>query len=280
MKERLLAFAQSAVRIGWDTEEQGALLDFLFARIAPHDGVAPHRTLQLRAAGNGTSQLLRDGEPIAECVERGALAEAVLGEVCYQLVDRSRGGLVVHGAALSFDAERAVLLPGASGAGKSTLSLWLLARGAQYLSDELAWLPEGQLRLEAFVRPLNLKLGSRALLDQLLAGRGREQVLRWRDGDLVAPEVFSGPRPIARARLARVVFPRFQPGAALALSALTPAQLTKELLGTVANARNLPRHGLPEAARIAREVSGQRLVYGDTRQLPEFEALLRAELGA
>jgi hypothetical protein len=41
------------------------------------------------------------------------------------------------------------------------------------------------------------------------------------------------------------------------------------LIDTVVNARNLPEHGMPELARLARLVPAQQLVYHDFTQLAD-----------
>jgi hypothetical protein len=275
--QRTLSFARSALRLEWQGQVADEIVGFLYRNLVCTQDAEPHRTLRLEALGGDRLTLFRDAERVGEFMELGAAAEALLGESVYHLVDRSSGGLVVHGAALSYDGERALLLPAASGAGKTTLCLWLLAQGARYLTDELVWIPQGGQRLHAFTRPLNLKLGSRAVLDSLLP-QPSPQVLRWAAGDLVDPGAFHARKPLASAELALVVFPRYRQGAEPRLEPLTAGKLTQELLGTVANARNLPRHGLGETARLASCVRGFRLEYGDTAQLPELRARLRALL--
>ena len=57
-----------------------------------------------------------------------------------------------------------LLFPASAGSGKTTLTAWLLGQGYGLLSDELASIGEGG-DLDGFTRPLNIKPGSRTLMD-------------------------------------------------------------------------------------------------------------------
>lgn len=64
--------------------------------------------------------------------------------------------LIVHAAVVAKD-DKAVILPGAPGAGKSTLCAALVCRGWRLLSDEMALINTGDLRITPVPRPIGLK---------------------------------------------------------------------------------------------------------------------------
>ena len=82
-----------------------------------------------------------DGARFYTGASAGAAAAALLDAVVYRLAACSRGGLVMHAAAVARSG-RAMLLPGQTGTGKTTLTAWLLAQGFRYQSDELAFIAE------------------------------------------------------------------------------------------------------------------------------------------
>jgi hypothetical protein len=276
---RVLRFAGSAVRVTARGERALEVVRFLYQHVVDEGDAEPHVTLALDEDAQGFC-LRRDGELVARRSEQAAAAEALLGESVYHLVDRSRGGLVLHAAAVSLDGRRAIVMPGTSGAGKTTLTAWLVARGAHYLSDELVWLPEAEDDVRAFTRLLNLKLGARPVLQSLLREGGHAQVWSWQGGDLVDPAALHAGATLSRAAPGLLLFPTFAADAAFELVALTRAQASHALLGFTANARNLARHGLGEAARLARLAPAFRLTYGGVDQLPDLERFLHTALAS
>lgn len=73
---------------------------------------------------------------------------------------RTRGScLALHGAGATIGG-RTVLLVGSSGAGKSSTCLSLALRGARYLGDEVIFVREDDLVIEAFPKAITLKRGS------------------------------------------------------------------------------------------------------------------------
>jgi hypothetical protein len=71
----------------------------------------------------------------------------------YSLLDRMEDFFIVHGASLA-DQDQGLIMAAPSGRGKSTLTLELLARGKNFLSDELALISVRDGRLQAFPRAL------------------------------------------------------------------------------------------------------------------------------
>ncbi len=101
--------------------------------------------------------------------------------------------------------------------------------------------------------------------------------------DLVSPDglrpaqkqtsiVFKTVEAVSSLRL--IVFPRYRPAGEFSLTPLSGAQAAKNLLEGLVNARNLPEHGLPEVARLARLVPAYQMTYSVFAQIgSRLEAL-------
>lgn len=279
MNSRLIGFANSLVQVDYAGPGSEALMQFLFGRLPPAEG-EPQAVLRLTAEPPDLWQVAEAGQVLCEGALAATAAEALQARVAAVLAAHSRGGLALHAAAVAWRGA-GLLLPGAMRSGKSTLTAWLLTRGAQYLTDELVFIPTGTTQLHGFTRPLHLKPGARPALATLIdLEAALSRGLRQPASDLLPPEVFSALDPLAEAPLKQLIFPQFQAESALRLEPLTPAQAGLALVQSLVNARNLPEHGLPEVARLARAVPAYRLGYGGFAQLPAALAdLLPAEAG-
>jgi hypothetical protein len=266
MERIVIHFAGSAVAVEYAGQAVARLVEFIF-RHAPRAGEdAPHVTYRALETGDGLA-LYREGDPLYAGRSGGALAELLMGGVCHDLADGSRGGLLFHAAALAWQGE-GVLLPGAIGAGKSTLVAWLAARGFTYLTDEMVYVPQGADAFHAFTRPLNLKVGSLPVLASVLDLESRpDAVLEHPAGVLIAPALFGAPasRPVYPLR--RILFPRYRPQGEFELRPLSGAQAGKGLMECLVNARNLPGRGFREVARLARVVPAWQMEYSHFEQI-------------
>ena len=123
------------------------------------------------------------------------------------LFDRTENYFIVHGAALA-DQDRGLIVAAPSGMGKSTLTLELLARGKNFLSDELALISVRDGWLQAFPRALAV---SRENLKNVLARRGEKSgsskpALQYQGRVMFDVEdVFPG-QVAAHCRLQKIVF--------------------------------------------------------------------------
>jgi hypothetical protein len=210
--------------------------------------------------------------------DEATLAEMLLGETGYKLADKSQGGLLFHAGALAWKG-KGLLLPGSIGAGKTTLTAWLALKaieGVEYLSDEMVFFPTGSDAMQTYTRPLNLKSPSRAVLKDLFDFEGHaERILSTDYGDLIAPELvsFAGPRDETPVSL--IIFPRYEAGCEALFQPLSKAQAGLALMECLVNARNLPGHGFPEIARLARMAPAYKMRYAHFGQVGErIERLL------
>jgi hypothetical protein len=281
LAQRSVAFAGSTVALEYGGGPAAALVDFLLADVAagPERGAGgPQWILRLVAPelpGDLAPVQGWEGPPGEGLQALGAQTpEAVLGRLCYQLAWWSDRGLVFHAAAVCRRG-RGLLLPGAIGAGKTTLAAWLAAQGCAYMSDELVCVQvgenEGETVCQAFTRPLNLRAGGLAALRAALpgvlpaGGPGEANVL-------LPPAHFGAVRPQSTAPLGAVIFPDYSPGAALSFVQLAPAAAGLGLMQCLINGRNLPQHGFPAVARLARRVGAWQLTYGSFAQLEAWLA--------
>lgn len=197
----------------------------------------------------------------------GTAAAMLLDCIVHDLVDDCLVGPVYHAAAVSYRG-RGILMPGMSGAGKTTLSAWLAGKGWDYLSDEIACVERGSMKMEAFYRSLHLRTPIAAPLRQLIPaacagpgpGNGRG-IYRSAQG-LILP--IDHVHPANRYHLPRVrliVFPRYLPGAGGECPRLSPARACSRLMACAVNVRNLPDHGLDAVAELARRVPAYALIY-------------------
>ncbi len=98
--------------------------------------------------------------------------EQAYGAIFRALLDRVRGWLLLHAAALERDGH-AYLVAGPSGSGKTTLALGLLSRGYRLLSDDFAPLHRETGLVHPFPKPLGIRPGEAARLAAPWLATGR-----------------------------------------------------------------------------------------------------------
>jgi hypothetical protein len=161
--------------------------------------------------------------------------------------------------------DRSILLAGPSGAGKTSLAGWLVARGFEFLSDEIVVLPRNDETTLSFPRPLLAKRGADELI-ALLAATGRARITTTAANTLISLDQPS-PRGNQQRRAGLVIFPNFVEGGELAVSSVSPAFAAAKLTGCNLNSRNLADHGLKTLATFARSVPALAVTYGSFDQL-------------
>lgn len=266
---RQITFAGSTVTL----ESRGAaahqIAALLLANLAPANqtAAASHWTIRLIGEELAPLQVYAGptGTPL-ELMVNDDHAVDVVRRLGYYLADQSKDGLLFHAAALSWHAH-GLLLPGVTQAGKTTLSAWLLAQGFSYLSDEPVYLPQGSTVMQAFSRPLNLRLQSLAALHAELALE--LTALTPSDGmnTLIAPSCLGVAAVQAEANLKLIIFPCYAPDQPLRFTRLSKAEAALQLMEGLVNARNLAHHGFPDVTRLVREMPAYILSYSRFSQL-------------
>lgn len=148
-----------------------------------------------------------------------------------------------------------VLMPGASGSGKSTLAAALVHAGLSYLSDELVALDLTDGRLLPYAKPITVKPGSFDVLRGMRPGEGDGDAGRcdcdgslWDGEEWLLPVGEAAGRPVAgRCTPGVLVVPRYDPGAA---TALTPLSETEAFVALAVNAVNFKQHGADGARAL------------------------------
>jgi hypothetical protein len=267
MKSRLISFAGSTITIEYGEGRPANIVSFLFDDVSSEKSRDSHETLRLEDDDiEQQLYLWQETNLVHENQSETGMAEFLMGQVCYLLAYESRQGLVLHAAGIR-QLDQGIILPGQSGAGKSTLTAWLATHGADYLTDELTFIPEGTNEFRGLARPISLKGQARNLLQEFI-GKGRQgsDILRGQTSDLLAPKALNARHVHGFSSLDLIIFPRFQIGSELNLRPFTTAKASFEMMKCLANARNLPEHGLQEAIRLAKEIPAYRLIYSDLNQ--------------
>ncbi len=275
-QQRSVSFAGSTVAIQYRGERPTAIVDFLYRHAPGQSSLPPHVTYRLTADRRSDQLFLyRDGRLFYRNSSDGAVAEILLGDSCHNLAKESRGGLLFHAAALAWEGQ-GILLPGGMGAGKTTLAAWLAAKGLEYLTDELVFIPDGAERMQAFTRPLNLKHPSIHALDKCIDfSKLSDSILCNAHSCLVPHTLIGAGDAPAQVPIRLVLFPQYARCAEPALTALSSAQAGLDLMRCFVNARNLSGHGFREIARLARLAPAYRLRYSCFEQIEgQIESLL------
>ena len=177
--------------------------------------------------------------------------------------------LILHAAVLERNG-KALVMPAPSGSGKSTLCAALLFNGWRLLSDELALIRLDDSQLVPMPRPVSLKNASIAVMQQS-AGAKLSIASLVRDTVKGTVGHFAAPSDAVRrsAEVARpgwIVFPRYQAGAA---AALTPFSRAHTLVRLIENAFNYNVQGEQGFEALANLVEGSECADFSYGSLPQ-----------
>jgi hypothetical protein len=266
---RNFACCGCSVRIDSSVAWPLAALADLFRAFPATDGGALEPVFSLRRPRRGEYRVVRHlpgGDSEETPVGREHLVPILERAVNQRFAESIAGHLVLHAAAVACGG-KAVLLPAPSGSGKTTLAAALVERGCGYLTDELALLNLRTAEVAPYPKALSVKAGSFGYFERLgapSAGTGNWYLdpERLRAGSVVR-------RPL---RVGGVVFPRYQPGVAAEFEPLTPGETVIALFANTVNTVRHKERGFDFLVRLALQVHGYRLVFGDREKV--CEALL------
>lgn len=194
------------------------------------------------------------------------------------LAQRLNAYLLLHAGVVA-RGERALLLPAEPGSGKSTLTCALNVAGWRFLSDEFGIIDPVSGEVLPLLKPAALK--NRSI--EVIGARARERIgplfPKTRKGDVahfVADrDSFAQRHRGATPRL--VVFPRFQAGAALRCSAVSPAEAAMRLGQNSFNYPSLGPVGFTTVVKLVQGAHAYELVFGELdAAIAQIETLLES----
>jgi hypothetical protein len=203
-----------------------------FAHLASEALTQPSSLLKLLCIRNGY-RVIADGRAFGTCVREEEIAALLKLALTQLALGQCRASAIVHAAAVALNG-RAVLLAGPAGSGKTTLLAGLMLDGGEVLADDIAVIAEDGASVRAMPLPLCIKRGAWPVLERLLPELGNLPVHRRADGQDVR---YLGPQSGGSSSQARnavrigaIIFPRYQPGAALDARRLEPVEAFEALL--------------------------------------------------
>jgi len=238
-------------------------LEILFG-LAKTDDVGARHAVAITKEQGGRFALQLDGTPSQAGVVREDLLDLLQDEVVHALIVDMASAVVVHAGAVALN-DRAIILAGPTGSGKTSLAAWFVANGCQYISDEVVALVDDGTGVVGFPRAMVHK-GGPADRPAMLAGSFAANTIRTGSRMMIGPK----PERVATRSTKRcglIIFPEFESGAPLRISAVTAAQTGLRLMGCNLNSRNLPGAGFGEISALARDAPAFVLHYGDFDQL-------------
>lgn len=257
-----LSFAGKDLLIRTDTALVEDIAHFVFGPHLRQVDAATCQSMDVLSDGCGGFQFLLDGQLVALAMDETELAVMLMQTGQRQLIFRQNHHAMLHAAVLVRNG-CGFLFPAAAGSGKTTLTAWLLGHGYGLLSDELASVgPNGEI--DGFTRPLNIKPGSRSLLD----------AFDWMLMPLTQSRVSCGVTLVPWRRKSAekitssvIICVSYVANAPFSVERLSPGLCARDLMGSLLNARNLPKHGLAFATRFAAEQPRYRIRYSQVEDV-------------
>jgi hypothetical protein len=194
----------------------------LFSHLCIDAGV-PDVVCAMGASGAGQGSLVIDGRVVIDGVEEHMVLGAFYQAILERLHPGARWRAMMHAGAVAKNGVAAIV-PSPSGSGKSTLTAYLVARGYDYLSDDLVPLLAQDDAVAPFPLPISVKPGAAPILAPFYPAldgdaRGGTQFL-------VQNTSFLAPTRRAKA----LVFPRYVRGAPTRFQSLSVQEAFVRLL--------------------------------------------------
>ncbi|MFN0263223.1 hypothetical protein ACKTEK_05015 [Tepidamorphus sp. 3E244] len=250
-----VGLAGLVVDIALRDEPATALAHVIFSRFPTVAARDP--CLRLELVGDGADQfaLWREGSPVFTATCSADAARLVLAEVIHAFASHCTAIPLLHAAAVC-GSHSTILLPGTSGAGKSTLCARLDNLGYACVSDELIGISD-PCHVLAFPRPICLKPDADRVLSGIIQDAARTGRLLRSDEALVLSPRTALPDPVPAP--CAIVFASYAPSEPQGLQPISKAAAVVRLMGSVANARQLPDHGFEAITNLTRTVAAYSL---------------------
>jgi len=176
--------------------------------------------------------VLDDFVPVGHCAGLEQLAPIVKAAVKYMATNRYPYFLQIHAAVL-YNGEKCILLPGGPGNGKTTLTAALACSGLQYFSDEIALLEEESMQVRPVPISLTVKPEAVDLLSPFYPELRHLPVHCREDQEIVrylAPVSCAVSSSERTYSIGWVVFPRYSPDAETRLHPLSRASALQRIM--------------------------------------------------
>jgi hypothetical protein len=266
----LVSFGGHTLRVVSDSPQISQAIQTHLRHCPVQADAIPIAEFQVTAVADSLFTISVDGSDLFGNLGYDLTLQYLMTEFISRLVSVCERGLVIHAAALAQDGN-AVILGARGGSGKSTLAAWLTADGLQYLTDEVIEIPLEGEQVNTFPRSIFLKSGSAFIWKKRLSQTDSPNFLRFADDAAwVDPQLFQPASPAAQSTPRLLVFPRYVPDSPLESKKLTKAETLFRVLENVTNARNLRRHGLDAATRLAEQVTAYTLTYSNLESASEW----------
>ncbi len=261
-----IGFCEQYVTINCYGRQAREIAEFLFIDLFIDSELSTSNSYDIMAVGNQPKLSLWNGEKklyFGECPY--SLAYILVNGVIYQPIVKNDRGQAIHSAALGYE-DKGVLFPGNSGSGKSTLAAWLVARGCNYLTDELVLLSLEEQRIYPFTRPISIRNISDTILASFFKGE-RKKIFIGENGCMLPHRLLNSNFSPDTPQLSLIIFPEYRSGAQMSMTELSGAMACSRLISCYVNARNIEEHGINRLADVVRKTPVFHLVYSNFNDL-------------
>jgi hypothetical protein len=169
--------------------------------------------------------------------------------------------LLIHAGSVATPSGEGVLLPADSGSGKSTLTAALVLAGFRYLSDEAGAIDPVSRQLYPYAKALSFKKRRSDVFAELRRKYDGSPLLKqqWHlRAEDIRPDAHGSP-----CEIRYVIAPRYETGAEVQITPMSPAEATVELARCALNLPIYRSRALPLLGEVARGARAYRLLSGD-----------------